>query len=509
MDFRKFGAAILVACAFAGLARAQDITLTARDGGLALVGTLQGWDGEFYRIDTSYGLLTVDGQGVLCDGPACPDLTAPKARVRIVGEAEAGAVLVAPLVAAFAASRGLDAVVDGPDTGPNAGPDQAAVTRLVGRDTGQVLAEFSFSAAAPDAALADLAAGRAELVLSSGTAPDFGARVLALDALVPVVARDNPLGKIASVDLARVLAGEVTNWAQVGGPDMPLVLHGIRAGGVADALAGRLGRAVALGKSHAGLADLAAAVARDPWGIAVTTRGAAGAAKVLTLTDSCGFPLAATSLAVKAEDYPLTLPLNLLTPRRRLPLMAREFLEFLALPEAQNAIAAAGYVDRAVARQALTADGLRLMNAIAGAGEETSLGDLKRLVAAMDGAERVSLTFRFEDGSSTLETASQENLTDLARMLEAGLFRDETLMLAGFSDGSGAAAANLALSQDRAQAVRAALAVAAPDVDLPGVMAFGEAMPMACDETAAGRRLNRRVELWVQPALTGGRATEN
>lgn len=494
-------AAILVAGIFAGPVRAQDVTLTARDGGLALVGTLQGWDGEFYRIDTSYGLLTVDGQGVLCDGPGCPDLTAPRAQVRIIGEADAGRALVAPLVRAFAATRGLDVVGDVIADG--------AVTRLVERGKGQVLAEFSFEPAVPEAALSALAAGRAELVLSVGTAPDLGARVLALDALVPVVARDNPVGKIASVDLARVLAGEVTDWAQVGGPKMPLVLHGLVDGGVADALEARLGRAVAVGEVHRDLAELAAAVARDPWGIAVTTRGAAGAAKVIMLTDSCGFPLLPSALAVKAEDYPLALPLNLLTPRRRLPLMAREFLEFLALPQAQAAIASAGYVDRGAERQALTVDGLRLMNAIAGAGEETSLADLKRLVAAMDGAERVSLTFRFEDGSSTLETASQENLADLARMLEAGLFAGETLVLAGFSDGSGAAVANMALSEDRARAVRDALALAAPGVDLPAVIGFGEAMPMACDETVAGRRLNRRVELWVQPAFKGDPASGN
>ncbi|MBC2836216.1 phosphate ABC transporter substrate-binding/OmpA family protein [Paragemmobacter straminiformis] len=495
MGFRGFGVAVLVTCcALAGMVRAQDVTLTARDGGLALDGVLLGWDGEFYRIDTSYGPLTVDGQGVICDGPGCPDLTAPKAQVRLVGEAGPGQALTGPLVAAFAAARGLDAVTDG------------VVTWLVERAGGQVLAEFSFEPMAHDAALAALAAGRAELVVSVGTAPDFGARVLAMDALVPVAAPDNPLAKIASVDLARVLSGEVSNWAEVGGPDMPLVLHGLAPGsGVADALAARLGRDVAATKVHGDLAALADAVARDPWAIAVTTRGAAGKAKPLLLTDKCGFPLLPSSLAVKAEDYPLALPLHLLTPRRRLPLMAREFLEFLALPDAQAAISAAGYVDRGPERQALTGDGLRLMNAIAGAGEETSLDDLKRLVGAMDGAERVSLTFRFEDGSSTLEAASQENLTDLARMLDAGLFRNESLVLAGFSDGSGAAAANLALSQSRAKAVRDALAaVVAPDTALPEVMAFGEAMPMACDETTAGRRLNRRVELWVRPAMAKG-----
>ena len=78
---------------------------------------------------------------------------------------------------------------------------------------------------------------------------------------------------------------------------------------------------------------------------AVTGRASAGAARKLALSDSCGFPLLPSPLAVKAADYPLTLPIYLLTPRRRLPLMAREFLEFLALPVAQATIAKAGYID--------------------------------------------------------------------------------------------------------------------------------------------------------------------
>ena len=34
-------------------------------------------------------------------------------------------------------------------------------------------------------------------------------------------------------------------------------------------------------------------------------------------------------------------------------------------------------------------------------------------------------------------------------------------------------------------------------VDL-GVDAFGEAMPMACDDSDWGRQVNRRVEVWVR-----------
>ena len=89
------------------LAAAQDVTLTSRDGALAIPGQLQGYDGEFFRIESAYGLLTIDASGVICDGPACPELTAPKAVIRLVGESDAGAALIPPLLAAFAASRGL------------------------------------------------------------------------------------------------------------------------------------------------------------------------------------------------------------------------------------------------------------------------------------------------------------------------------------------------------------------------------------------------------------------
>ncbi|MBC7738087.1 MAG: OmpA family protein, partial [Candidatus Saccharibacteria bacterium] len=306
-----------------------------------------------------------------------------------------------------------------------------------------------------------------------------------------------------------VLAGEVDNWAQIGGPDMPLELHGlVPEADLQIALVARLGRAVKTGVVHGTLVELAAAVAADPWAIAVTERAALGAARLLQLTDSCGFPLLPSRLAVKAQDYPLTLPVFLLTPRHRMPLAAREFLEFLSSPAAQGAVARAGYIDRRAERQPMTSDGLRLINAIKGAGSETTLADLQRLVAAMDGAERLSLTFRFEGGTMTLDAASSDSLVDLAQMLEAGLFKGQALVLAGFSDGSGSAKANLDLAQNRADAVLVALrrlVPGLPEDQLPRVESFGQALPMACDETGAGRRLNRRVELWVRPAFVAGK----
>ena len=490
-----FWCAAIFAALLPTLTVAQDLTLTSRDGALSISGSLQGYDGEFFRIDTAYGLLTIDAQGVICDGPACPDLTAPKAVIRMVGAADAGSALVRPLVQAFAQSRGLIYA--------EAAGGMAVLTDPA---TGKVLAEISFLPLPPDQARAEVKAGRADLIIASATEPDFGATAVALDALIPIVAADNPIPGISTLDLAKALSGEIANWAEIGGPDMPLVLHGLSPeSDLQRALSARLGRDIAATVTHADLAALAAAVAKDPWALAVTGRASAGDARKLALSDSCGFPLLPSALAVKAADYPLTLPIYLLTPRRRLPLMAREFLEFLALPVAQSAIARAGYIDRAPERQPMTADGLRLINAIQGAGDETTLADLKRLVDLMDGAERLSLTFRFEDGSNQLDASSMENLNDLARLLESGAFSEDDLTLAGFSDGSGAAQANLDLSLTRATGVLAALQQAAPSLradQWPQVVAFGEALPMACDATGPGRRLNRRVELWLKPAFS-------
>lgn len=489
-------AALCVALCFSGSASAQDVTLVAREGGIVLTGTLQGYDGEFYRIDTAYGPLTVDGQGVICEGPACPDLIAPKAVMRVVGAPDAAALLPT-LFEAFAKARGL--VYE-------AREGEGFQARILDPESRKDLAEVSFTPMAPDIATAALQAGTADLKLAFRAEPDLGSHAVAMEALVVLVAPDNPMPEISTVELAKVLSGEADNWAQIGGPDMPIVLHALDAGtDLQRALSERLGTQEKGVVLHPDLATLAEAVAKDPWAIAVSGRSAIAPARRMPLTDSCGFPLLPTALVIKAEDYPLSLPVLLLTPKRRLPLLTREFLDFLRTPEAQTAVLAAGFVDRSASRQPMTADGLRLINAIQGAGEDVTLDDLKRLVGIMDGADRVSLTFRFEDGSSTLDAQSQDNLEDLARLIAAGQFRNQKLVLAGFSDGSGAAAANLALSVERAAKVAQELAAVAPDLapnDLPVVEGFGEALPMACDETAIGRQLNRRVELWVVPDFT-------
>ncbi|MGA9433737.1 MAG: cell envelope biogenesis protein OmpA, partial [Roseobacter sp.] len=91
-------------------ALAQDVTLTSRDGQTEITGTLLGFDGEFYRLETLYGELTIDGSGVRCDGPGCPNLQDFVAEIAVSGSATMGAVLMPALLEGFAQRNGYEAI---------------------------------------------------------------------------------------------------------------------------------------------------------------------------------------------------------------------------------------------------------------------------------------------------------------------------------------------------------------------------------------------------------------
>ena len=71
------------------------------------------------------------------------------------------------------------------------------------------------------------------------------------------------------------------------------------------------------------------------------------------------------------------------------------------------------------------------------------------------------------------------------------------LEIAGYTDNTGDAALNLALSQKRAEAVREALIKYGADPDMLVAKGYGEADPVANNDTAEGRLKNRRIEYHV------------
>ena len=307
---------------------------------------------------------------------------------------------------------------------------------------------------------------------------------------------------------ADVRPGGTRSWAARGGPDGGITVRLRAAGwGLAEVVADRLlaPADATLGADvvrHASDAALAKAVAEDRLGLGLARFARMGDAQPLALTGPCGRALRAERRAIKMEDYPLPAPVFLYLPRRRLPEIARDFLAYMQSAPAQIVIRRAGFVDQAAEEVVIADQGARFANAIAAAGPEVPLSELQRLVATLRPMRRLTTSFRFRPGSVELDAQSRANVARLARALRAGRYDGRTLLFAGFSDGQGPATTNRRLAQRRAEAVRAAVEAAVGDADLSrvavGTDAFGEAMPMACDDSAWGRQVNRRVEVWVR-----------
>lgn len=501
-----------------GPAQAQDVTLRSFDGAIELSGELIGFDGEFYRVESIYGPITVSAQGVQCAGPGCPELESYVAEARFAGAAVMADILMPALIEAFARDRGMTLAREIDARGRSTfvltreadrsvaarftvapGTTEDGITALLNREADLALALREISGVEQRAART---ADQGEVALAGRV------RVLAIDGLVPVVAQVSVTDRISMADLARVFAGEIDNWQDLGGPDAPIALHLMdAASGISQGFVERvmvpLDLAVARGViRHADPRDLSDAVARDPFAIGIATFSSVGNARALEIAGDCGFSQAATPASLKAEDYPLTAPLFVYTPVRRLPRLVREFLGFFESRAAERVIRRAGFVNQSIVTSPVAAQGNRLSNAIRAAGPEISLQDLQRLAGRLGGAVRLSPTFRFSGGSTELDAQSASSVSRLARAIEQGQFDGRTLVFVGFSDGQGDAAANLRLARERAEAARVAVAEAAAAADLNRVRfrvdAFGEALPMACDDSVWGRAVNRRVEVWLE-----------
>ena len=499
-------------------AAAQDVELRSLDGSVELSGTIIGFDGEYYRIDSIFGPLTVSAQGVTCRGPGCPDLENYVAEVRFQGAPAIAEQLFPALIERFAASRGLT-------VRRQILANNRSLFALVRGEEDTLAARFYVTATTTDAGLQALLDRDTDVALalrppddteaSAAEAADQGdlsvvarSRVLALDALVPLVAPSNPIDALTLEDLALVFAGQITNWQDLGGPDAPIALHLMaESTGHAQDVAMRVLGAFDVQASsvvirHANATDLADAIARDPFAIGIGRFSRPGNARPVPLRGACGFVQHATANSLKSEDYPLTAPLLMYLPVRRMPQLVRDFMGFFESAEADRVIRRLGFVNQGITRQPLATQGERLANAVIAAGDEISLEDLQGLVATMSGAERLSTTLRFEEGTAALDPQSLSAVSRLAREIERGAYDGRDLIFVGFSDGQGRAGANLRLSRGRAEAVRLAVIAAAEEGDLNRVnlqvAGLGEALPMACDDSAAGRAVNRRVEVWLR-----------
>jgi len=124
----------------------------------------------------------------------------------------------------------------------------------------------------------------------------------------------------------------------------------------------------------------------------------------------------------------------------------------------------------------------------------------KEFDAAMESTteEDISLTLKninFETGSAKLTDNSKYELDNLVEVLTK--YKDKNIEIAGYTDNTGEANANLALSQSRSESVVNYLLTRGIASDRLSGVGYGSSNPVDTNETAEGRLNNRRIEFKI------------
>lgn len=113
--------------------------------------------------------------------------------------------------------------------------------------------------------------------------------------------------------------------------------------------------------------------------------------------------------------------------------------------------------------------------------------------------EGIKITFDsgilFDVDKANLRPAAVADLTRLAAILNK--YEDTNILIEGHTDATGSDEHNLQLSRSRAQSVANQLASLQVNATRFTIMGYGESQPVASNDDAAGRQMNRRVDLAI------------
>lgn len=155
-----------------------------------------------------------------------------------------------------------------------------------------------------------------------------------------------------------------------------------------------------------------------------------------------------------------------------------------AATDAANAAgdAAAGAADAAAAAAKAAEEKARA--ALGALTADSSVADYK---AALD-----LVPIQFDTAKATIKAESNAILDEAANTIKK-MKAGTKVEIQGYTDSDGDDAANMKLSQDRADSVKAALVQRGVSADMLSTKGFGETNPIASNDTAEGKAQNRRI----------------
>ncbi|WP_306519904.1 phosphate ABC transporter substrate-binding/OmpA family protein [Rheinheimera sp.] len=307
--------------------------------------------------------------------------------------------------------------------------------------------------------------------------------IIALDGLAVIVNQNNTLKSISTEVLAKVFAGEIKSWKELGGADKPIViLARDDNSGTFDTF-----NSLVLKKFEKSLTskarrfesstELSVAVSQDETAIGFIGLDFISYNKALAISEGANTtPIYPTRFTISTEDYALSRRLYLYTPTSASQ-SAKDFAQFAISDQGQALVEQAGLISQNIKVEKVFAI-------------ENAPASYNRYA---DSGQRLSLNFRFNQGENDLDNKGKRDLERLIRFMEQ--HNGRRLVLMGFSDAVGAEDTNTDLAMRRAKVIERELV--ARGIAVMAVESYGELLPIANNDQELGRERNRRVEVWV------------
>jgi phosphate transport system substrate-binding protein len=512
-------AALAVGAASQASARVRILT---KNGSL-ITGISASLQGGLYTVKTEAGNMQVpqaivtkvegDVQAVTSPPvppPSPPPLAGP---LRLAGSTTVGDELAPALLEGFAAEKG-DADINWTQENPAElamdakGPRDEMFKAHLSRH-GSGTAFLALAAGEADIGMASRRINQLEAgQLSAAGRGDFFQpgleNVLALDGLILIVNKANPIPSLKMNEIKDIFSGRITDWSQVGGQPGPIHLFGRDShSGTADTFA-----ALAMGGTKVspsvnvveGSDGITLKVQGDPNAIGYVGFAYLGNNKALTIITECGLQFLPSDLYVRTEEYPLSRRLYLYAPANPTNTNSRAFIDYALSDKGQALARKKNFIDLvpqlAPDQYGPNAIELNFVNLLNDKGAtQDDINDFVNYARHALVGNRVSTTFRFQFASAALDARAVRDIDRLAEFLKGGAAAHRSVLVAGFADTDGTSLGSRQLSQVRARNI--AQLLHNKGVEAKDVVGYGRVAPVACNSTPEGREKNRRVEIWL------------
>lgn len=310
--------------------------------------------------------------------------------------------------------------------------------------------------------------------------------VIAIDGLAILVHPANPLEQLSIETLARIFAGEITNWSAVGGPDRAIQVYARDdRSGTWDTfkdlvLAGQY-TLTEEARRYESNDQLAEDVSENPAAIGFAGFASVGRSKLLAIADGNVPALKPSKLSVATEDYALSRRLYLYTPGASTKPLAKAFIEYAHSQAGQAIVAKSGFFSQTPF-------------AVDPVHDDSVPDTFKRLTERY---QRLSVNIRFAEGRTKIDNKANRDLLRIQEYLKQTGKVGSDLMLIGFADQQGVGELKAQMISEL-RALSASKALREIGIRVQGRTGYGHYMPVGSAGGESGSRRNGRVEVWVK-----------